>query len=393
VRHASSLAAGLVGMPNVGKSTLFNALVGQQLAQASNFPFCTIEPNFAAVAVPDERLDTLARLHSSRAVKQQQIEFYDIAGLVKGASAGAGLGNKFLDNIRAVSAVLQVVRCFDDAGVVHVEEGPQDPVRDIRIIEGELLLADIQSVERRLGAGARAGKGLAGAAAAAHAEELRLLRLAQGALEAGRPARSLSRAELAGDGGADAAAGAAAAAAFARLQLLTQKPLVYVCNVGEADAAGGNAMTRAVQDFAAAAGGGACVVSAKIEAELALLGAAAERREMLLAYGLQRSGLDAVVAAAADALGLLTFYTVGPQEARAWRVRAGACAPAAAGEIHSDLEATFIKAEVISYEDIVRHGGDEGARKAGVCRSEGRDYVVRDGDVMLFKAGGAMKKR
>ena len=389
VRAASS-SAGLVGMPNVGKSTLFNALVGRTAAEASNYPFCTIEPNSSLVAVPDARLPLLQRLVGSRDVVQQQVEFIDIAGLVAGASKGAGLGNKFLDNIRACSAVCQVVRCFDDASVIHVLDAP-DPVRDMKIIEGELVLADLQTVERRL---EQRVKGLADATAERHAAEQKLLREAKEVLEAGLPVRSMSLRR---------AMPAAEAADFALLQLLTQKPLLYVCNVREDHAALGNDMSRAVAQYAdeqrarergAAAAhpaGGVCVVSAKIEAELALLESDVDRREMLAAYGLEGSGLDGIISASAALLGLHSFFTVGPLETRSWRIRVGATAQQAASEIHSDLAETFIKAEVLSFADVVLHGGDNGARKAGKMRSEGKDYVVCDGDVIVFKARSAKK--
>jgi len=386
--RAASTSAGLVGMPNVGKSTLFNALVGRTAAEASNYPFCTIEPNVSLVEVPDARLARLQVLCGSKARVPQQVEFHDVAGLVKGAASGAGLGNKFLDNIRSVAAVCQVVRCFDDASVIHVLDAP-DPVRDMKIIEGELALADLQTVERRL---ALRAKGLAGAAAERHASEQRLLREAKELLEAGLPARALA---------ARRALPEAEAADFERLGLLTAKPLLYVGNVREEHAAGGNAMTRAVADYAAeqrareggaAGSAGVCVVSAKIEAELALLEDAAERAELLAAYGLAGSGLDALIASAARMLRLMSFFTVGPLEARSWRVRVGATAQQAAAEIHTDLAETFIAAQVIALEDVLRHGGDEAAKKAGCARSEGKDYVMQDGDVVLFKAGSAKKR-
>jgi GTP-binding protein YchF len=371
--RSASTSAGLVGLPNVGKSTLFNALVGRSQAEASNFPFCTIEPNVSLVTVPDARLAALRALCGSRSLVPQQVEFHDVAGLVKGAATGAGLGNKFLDNIRSTSAICQVVRCFEDAGVIHVLDAPE-PVRDMQIIEGELALADLQTVERRLALAARGAKGLAGAAAERAASEARLLREAKELLEAGLPARALALRRALPE---------AEAADFERLGLLTAKPMLYVCNVAEADAAaGGNAMTRAVAAYAAeqrAREGGAagsaisCVVSAKIEAELALLGDAAERAEMLAAYGLERSGLDALIAAASRLLRLHSFFTVGPLEARSWRIKVGSTAQQAAAEIHTDLATTFIKAEVIALEDVMRHGGDEAARKAGCMRNEGKE--------------------
>jgi GTP-binding protein YchF len=345
--------------------------------------------------MPDPRLAKLAQLHKSKNVRGQQIEFYDIAGLVKGASQGAGLGNKFLENIRSVSAIAQVVRCFNDPDIIHVHDSP-DPIRDIKIIELELILADLQTCERRLAqkvkglVGAAAGvKGLVGAAAEAHSSEQRLLKEAKGALEAGLSARSLLLRGAISD---------TDLVHWERLQLLTQKPLLYVTNVGEIDAKSGNDMTRSVESFvkekAAKNESSAivCCVSAKIEAELALLESSEDKREMLSAYGLNESGLDLIISSSAKLLGLQTFYTVGPQETRAWKIKVGSTAPQAAGVIHSDFEDGFIKAEVSSYNDVIKHGGDEGARKAGACRQEGKEYVVQDGDVMLFKAGGAKKR-
>jgi ribosome-binding ATPase len=383
-RSASS-SAGLVGLPNVGKSTLFNALVGRSLAQASNFPFTTIEPNIAMVDIPDPRLIQLSLLHKSKNVRGQQIEFYDIAGLVKGASQGAGLGNKFLENIRSVSAIAQVVRCFNDPDIIHVHDAP-DPIRDIKIIELELILADLQTCEKRLGIKA---KGLIGAAAESFFAEQRLLKEVKSVLEAGLPARTLllQNKIIETD-----------IIHWERLQLLTQKPLLYVTNVDELDAKNGNEMTRSVESFVKEkvlkneSSAIVCCVSAKIEAELALLENVHEKKEMLTAYGLDESGLDLIISSSAKLLRLQTFYTVGPQETRAWKIKIGSTAPQAAGVIHSDFEEGFIKAEVSSFEDVIKYGGDEGARKAGVCRQEGKDYIVQDGDIMLFKAGGAKKR-
>lgn len=388
-RNASSRSAGLVGMPNVGKSTLFNALVRQQLAQASNFPFCTIEPNVALVEVPDERLQRLAVMENSQRCQGWQLEFHDIAGLIAGASKGEGLGNAFLGNIRATNAILQVVRCFDDPGVIHVLDQP-DPLRDIAIIENELVLADLQSVEKRQLANKKAKTAEA-------ITQARLLAEVKPILEAGLPARSLL---------ASTSLSPSDLEAWNRLQLLTQKPMLYVCNVSEEDAAIGNDMTRAVADHVtktAAAGAassagtsdgekaaGLAVVCAKLEAEAGAL-ADADRDEFLQAYGLKSTGLDVIVKAAADLLSLQPFYTVGPTESRAWCIRKGWSAPQAAGVIHSDMQTGFIKAEVMAYEDVIAHKGEAGGRKAGLVRQEGKDYVMKEGDVCFFKFNAAKK--
>jgi GTP-binding protein YchF len=357
---------GIVGLPNVGKSTLFNALTATAAAQAANFPFCTIEPNVGRVAVPDRRLDEIAAISKSQKVTPTHLEFVDIAGLVKGASRGEGLGNKFLANIREVDAVIHLVRCFDDDGVVHVA-GTIDPLRDAEIIETELMIADMESLERRqvpLTKKARGGDREA-------KEALPVVERALAGLQDGRPARRVRVAEE-------------ERKAFRSLQLLTAKPVLYVCNVDEA-AATGNALTEAVAARAAEEGAESVVISARIEAELAELADAGERAAYLDSLGLHETGLDRVIRAGYHLLDLITFFTAGPKESRAWTVRRGAKAPAAAGAVHTDFERGFIRAETISYDDFIALGGEQAARDAGRMRSEGRDYVVADGDIMLFR--------
>ncbi len=357
---------GIVGLPNVGKSTLFNALTRTAAAQAANYPFCTIEPNVGEVAVPDERLETLARIAESKNVVPTRISFVDIAGLVRGASRGEGLGNQFLANIREVDAIVHVLRCFEDADITHVEGGV-DPLRDAEIIETELMLADLESLEKRLvklekkaATGDKEAKAL-----------VTLMRKATDLLEAGKPARL---AEIAPE----------EEKAWKGLQLLTAKPVLYVCNVDEDSAATGNAFSEKVQAMAAAQGAETVIISAAIEEELAQL-EDAERAEYLESMGLEEAGLERLIRAGYRLLDLITFFTAGPKEAHAWTVKRGARAPQAAGVIHSDFEKGFIRAEVISYEDYVAHGGEAGAREAGKMRLEGKDYVVQDGDVMHFR--------
>ncbi len=360
---------GIVGLPNVGKSTLFNALTRTAAAQAANFPFCTIEPNVGEVAVPDARLDRLAGIAGSKEIIPTRMTFVDIAGLVKGASKGEGLGNQFLANIREVDAIAHVLRCFEDGDVTHVE-GRVDPVADAGIITTELMLADMESIERRL---QNLTRKLRGGDKEAMQQD-RLLRAALEALEAGRPARTV---EVAGED----------AKAWKMLQLLTAKPVLYVCNVDEASAATGNAHSQAVAEMAAAEGNAHVVISAAIEEEIAQL--PPDEAEMFLAeMGLEEPGLDRLIRAGYALLGLETFFTVGPKEARAWTIRKGTTAPEAAGVIHGDFERGFIRAETIAYDDFVAHGGELGAKEAGRMRVEGKGYVVQDGDVMHFLHSG-----
>ena len=357
-------SCGIVGLPNVGKSTLFNALTATQAAEAANYPFCTIEPNVGRVAVPDERLAVCARLGKSAKIIPTQLEFVDIAGLVRGAAQGQGLGNQFLGHIREVDAIAHVLRCFGDDNVVHVE-GSVDPVRDAEVVETELMLADLDSLERRVAAAEKRARG-------GDKEARALLDLAEpllAALRDGKPARALG----------------IPLPELWPLQLLSAKPVLYVANVDEADAADGNAQSRRVADYAASQGAGAVVISAAIEAELMQLDDEAERRDYLAALGLDEPGLARVIGAGYRLLDLVTFLTVGPKEARAWTVSHGAKAPQAAGVIHSDFEKGFIRAETISYDDFVACGGEQGAKEAGKMRLEGADYVVADGDIMHFR--------
>ncbi len=355
---------GIVGLPNVGKSTLFNALSETAAAEAANYPFCTIEPNIGRVAVPDERLQVLAEIAKSARIVPTSLEFVDIAGLVRGASKGEGLGNQFLAHIREVDAIVHVLRCFEDQDVTHVEGGV-DPLRDAEIVETELMLADLESLERRVtGLEKRARGGDRESQA-----QLGVIGPILGALREGRPARSVA--------GLDEET-------VRRLQLLTAKPVVYVCNVEEAAAASGNAFSERVAKRAAEEGARAIVVSAAIEAEISRL-PAEERGEFLAGLGLADTGLDRVIRAGHDLLRLITFFTAGPKETRAWTIVRGTPAPQAAGVIHGDFERGFIAAETISYADYVACGGEVGAREKGRMRIEGRDYVVQDGDVMLFR--------
>ena len=356
---------GIVGLPNVGKSTLFNALTRTAAAQAANFPFCTIEPNVGDVAVPDPRLDTLAEIAGSKQIIPTRITFVDIAGLVKGASKGEGLGNQFLANIREVDAIAHVLRCFEDGDVTHVE-GRVDPIADAETIETELMIADLESPEKRLANLSR--KINAGDKQAK--EDARLMGAAKEALEAGRPARSV---EVADDD----------RKAWNMLQLLTAKPVLYVCNVAEDEAASGNALSEKVAKMAAEQGAGHVVISARIEEEISQLDA--EEAEMFLSeMGLDEAGLDRLIRAGYDLLGLQTYFTIGPKEARAWTIRKGTNAPQAAGVIHGDFERGFIRAETIAYDDYVAGRGEAGAREAGKFRVEGKTYEVKDGDVLHF---------
>jgi hypothetical protein len=360
---------GIVGLPNVGKSTLFNALTETAAAQAANYPFCTIEPNVGEVAVPDRRLETLATLAKSATILPTRLTFVDIAGLVRGASKGEGLGNQFLANIREVDAIAHVVRCFDDSDVTHVE-GRLDPIADIETVETELMLADLDSLERRADGLERKTRGTDKDAKDAR-EALALLNRALSLLRDGKPARLTERKPE-------------EEKAFHLLGLLTALPVLYVCNVEEASAAGGNDYSRRVEAMAKAQGAAAVVVSAKIESEIAVL-ARDERNDYLAAVGLHEAGLDRLISAGYTLLDLVTFFTAGPKESRAWTVTRSTKAPQAAGVIHSDFERGFIRAETISYGDYVVCGGEAGARDAGKMRLEGKEYVVQDGDVMHFR--------
>jgi GTP-binding protein YchF len=357
---------GIVGLPNVGKSTLFNALTQTAAAQAANYPFCTIEPNVGDVAVPDPRLDALAEIAGSAQIIPTRLTFVDIAGLVRGASRGEGLGNQFLANIREVDAIAHVVRCFEDSDVTHVE-GKIEPVADIETIETELMLADLDSLEKRVVALEKKAKGGDKEAK----ETLALVNRSLALLREGKPARLIERKPE-------------EERLFQTLGLLTSKPVLYVCNVEEASADKGNAFSAQVFARAAEEGARAVVVSAKIESEIAVL-PPDEQEDYLEAVGLSEPGLNRVIRAGYDLLGLLTYFTVGPKEARAWTIPQGTRAPQAAGVIHTDFEKGFIRAETIAYPDYVSLKGEAGARDAGRLRLEGKEYAVQDGDVLHFR--------
>ncbi|MBW2472567.1 MAG: redox-regulated ATPase YchF [Deltaproteobacteria bacterium] len=357
---------GIVGLPNVGKSTLFNALTQTAAAEAANYPFCTIEPNIGEVPVPDPRLEKLAGIAKSAQVIPTRLTFVDIAGLVRGASKGEGLGNQFLAHIREVDAIAYVLRCFEDDDITHVE-GRIDPAADADTVETELMLADLESLERRRANLEKRAKGNDKEAKA----QIVVIDKALELLRDGRPARM-------------AEVTAEEEAMWRGLQLLTAKPVLYVCNVDEASAATGNAFSRAVEARAAEEGAASVVISAKIEAELAGLDDD-ERAEYLADLGLEEPGLNRLIRAGYDLLHLLTYFTVGPKEARAWTITVGTKAPKAAGVIHTDFEKGFIRAETISYDDYVTLGGETPAKEAGKMRLEGKEYIVKDGDVMHFR--------
>jgi GTP-binding protein YchF len=358
---------GIVGLPNVGKSTLFNALTATAAAEAANYPFCTVEPNAGRVAVPDDRMSIIAGLAKSESLVPAQLEFLDIAGLVAGASQGEGLGNQFLGHIREVSAIAHVLRCFGGEEVTHVA-GKVDPLADADIVDTELMLADLQSLERRTDPLVKKARG-------GDKESKAMLDLVERvklALEDGKPARTIKISED-------------EATLFDRMQLLTAKPIMYVCNVDENSAATGNALTELVASRAAAENAACVVVSAAIEAEVAQLDDPEEKREFLESLGLKRTGLERVIRAGYELLGLITYFTAGPKESRAWTIRESTKAADAAGIIHTDFARGFICAETIGYSDYIASKGEQGAKEAGKMRQEGRDYTVNDGDVILFR--------
>jgi ribosome-binding ATPase len=358
---------GIVGMPNVGKSTLFNALTSAAAAEVGNYPFCTVEPHMGRVAVPDTELDRVATLAGSAQTVAAQLEIVDIAGLVRGASKGEGLGNQFLGNIREVDAILHMVRCFEDDQVTHVEGGT-DPIRDIDLIETELMLADLESLLRQK-------EGLVKRMRGADKEAGQLMPLAEklvSALEDGRPARSVALNDE-------------EALLATQFQLLTRKPVLYICNVDEESAANGNKFSTLVSERAASENAGAVVVSAAIEAEIAALSDPKEKQEFLDSLELEEAGLNRVIRAGYELLGLIRYYTAGPKEARAWTIPSGTNARDAAGVIHTDFARGFICAETIGFDDFIAFEGEQGAKEKGKMRQEGRDYMVHDRDVMLFR--------
>ncbi|MGE5657912.1 MAG: redox-regulated ATPase YchF [Actinomycetota bacterium] len=359
------LTAGIVGLPNVGKSTLFNALVANAKATAANFPFCTIEPNVGVVAVPDERLQVLSQICSSAQTVPTRIEFVDIAGLVKGASQGEGLGNQFLSHIREVDAIVQVVRCFENDDIIHVA-GSVDPLRDIEVINLELILADLAQIERRLDRTRKQARGNKEAQL-----ELPALEKLATILNEGKPGRQCSLTEE-------------EAEAIKGLGLLTRKPIIYAANVSEEDLATGNSYVEQVRAVAAKENAKVVVVSAQVESELVEL-PEEERADFLASLGVQEGGLKSLIRATYELLGLRTYFTSGPKETRAWTIQAGMLAPQAAGVIHSDFERGFIRAETVSYQDLVATGSMNAAKEKGLVRSEGKEYVVQEGDVMLFR--------
>ncbi|MDE1152784.1 MAG: redox-regulated ATPase YchF [Micavibrio sp.] len=359
---------GIVGLPNVGKSTLFNALTATAAAQAANYPFCTIEPNVGRVSVPDNRLQDLAKIGKSQSIVPTQLEFVDIAGLVRGASKGEGLGNQFLANIRETDAILHVLRCFVDENITHVENGV-DPIRDKEIIDTELMIADLDNLEKRIEPMRKKAKGGDKDAIVQAAVMEKCLE----ALRDGKPARTV---KLSLDDEMKA---------FQQLQLLTSKPVLYVCNVLEQDSEKGNELSAKVAEMAKAEGAQHVVICAAIESEIAQLSSDEEKKEYLSSIGLEEPGLNRVIRAGYKLLDLITFFTVGPKEARAWTVHRNAKAPQAAGVIHTDFERGFIRAETIDFNDYIGLGGEVPAKEAGKMRQEGKEYIVKDGDIMLFR--------
>lgn len=357
---------GIVGLPNVGKSTLFNALTRTAAAQAANFPFCTIEPNVGEVSVPDERLDKIAAIGKSAEIVPTRLSFVDIAGLVKGAAQGEGLGNQFLANIREVDAIAYVLRCFENDDIVHVSN-TIDPIADAEVVETELMLADMESLEKRIG-------GLEKRLRGQDKEAKMTLDLVNRTLEVLREGQPARHVEIADD----------EQKSFKELQLLTSKPALYICNVDEDSAADGNEMTKRVAEYAAAQNARSVIISAEIESELSQL-EDDEQQEFLETLGLEEPGLNRIIREGYKLLNLQTYFTVGPKEARAWTVQVGTKAPQAAGVIHTDFERGFIRAQTIAYDDFVELGGEAAAKEAGKARDEGKEYVVKDGDIMLFK--------
>lgn len=359
---------GIVGLPNVGKSTLFNAIT-QAGAECANYPFCTIEPNVGVVAVPDERLEKLAELYNPEKVTPAVIEFYDIAGLVKGASKGEGLGNKFLSHIREVAAIVHVVRCFEDSNIVHVE-GSIDPIRDIETINLELVFSDMEVLERRMDKtkkSARSGDKKA-------QDELQFMEKLYAHLESGKPARTLEMSEDEQE-------------MLKQYFLLTSKPVLYACNISEDDLISGNVENQYVQkvkEYAKNEGSEVVVICAKLEEEISTL-EGEEKMEFLASYGLEEPGLNKLIKASYKLLGLISFLTAGPKEVRAWTIKEGTKAPQAAGKIHSDMEKGFIRAEVVAYDDLIKCGSEIAAREKGLIRLEGKEYVMQDGDIVVFR--------
>jgi ribosome-binding ATPase len=362
-----SLKCGIVGLPNVGKSTLFNALTQTASAEAANYPFCTIEPNIGRVYVPDERLKKLAIMVNSAQIIPTQIEFVDIAGLVKGASKGEGLGNQFLSHIREVDCIVNVVRCFENENITHVE-GAINPIRDIELIETELVLSDLESLEKRLPALQKKAKGGDKDLQA----EVALIKKVQEILSQGKPARNVKISEN-------------EQKIFNSLQLLTSKPQFFICNVEENKIIEGNDFTKQVEEYAKKIGVKSLNISAQVESEIAILENEKDKKEFLESIGLKETGLSKVIKMGYALLDLITFFTVGPKETRAWTVTKGSLAPQGAGVIHTDFEKGFIRAETISYEDYIKYNGEEGCRNAGKLRLEGKDYVIKDGDTFYFR--------